>query len=60
MIRTKIISSLENVFADEDFNKYPEVRHLSALRGERISVQMLYTYTKDDSEIYTMRELSPE
>lgn len=60
MIRTKIISSLENVFADEDFNKYPEVRHLSALRGERISVQMLYTYAKDDSEIYMMRELSPE
>ena len=60
MIRTKIISSLENVFADEDFNKYPEIKHLSALRGEKISVQMLYTYEKTASGIYMMTELSPE
>ena len=59
MIKTKITSSLENIFPDEDFNKYPEITHISALRGEKISLQMVYCYTKEDDDIYMRKEISP-
>ena len=59
MIRTKITSSLENIFADESFDKYPELTHISALRGEKISVQLLYSYTSEAEAIYSFKELSP-
>ena len=59
MIKTKITSSLENIFPDEDLNKYPEITHISALRGEKISLQLIYSYIKDDDEIYMRKELAP-
>lgn len=59
MIKTKITSSLENIFPDENFDKYPEITRISALRGEKISVQLLYTYKKEADEIYMRKELSP-
>ncbi len=60
MIKTKITSSLENIFPDEDMNNYPEITHISALRGEKISLQLIYSYIKDDDEIYMRKELSPK
>ncbi|MBO5879504.1 MAG: DUF4091 domain-containing protein [Clostridia bacterium] len=44
MILTKITSSLEKIFADETPLTYPELKKLSALRGERVSVQYMFTY----------------
>ena len=43
MIKTKIISSLEKVFIDRTIDTYPELTHLSALRGERINFQIATT-----------------
>ena len=48
MLKTKIISSLEKPFTDECFDKYSEHTHGSALLGETYSLQMLYTYEKDE------------
>ena len=41
MIRTKIISNLEKVLADGSFEDYPRIERLSALRGERLSFQIV-------------------
>ena len=48
MLRTKFISSLEKVFVDESFDKYPKLEKISALRGERLSLQLIYAYDHDD------------
>lgn len=57
MIKTKITSSLEKIFADERLENYPTLERLSALRGERVSVQFVYTYerTPDISFDYRYR-----
>jgi len=52
MFRTKIISSLEKPFLEESFDKYERLENLSALLGERVSVQLLYTYELDDEGLY--------
>ncbi|MBO5945658.1 MAG: DUF4091 domain-containing protein [Clostridia bacterium] len=44
MITTKIVSSLEKIFPDERIEKYPTLERISALKGERVSVQLVYTY----------------
>ncbi len=49
MIKLKVISSLEKVFIDDDFNKYPALSKISALRGERLSLELIYTYDKVNS-----------
>lgn len=48
MLRTKLISSLEKPFADESFDKYTEYKKMSALAGETVSFQLLYTYEIDE------------
>lgn len=57
MIKTKITSSLEKIFVDEDFDKYPALSRISALRGEKISVQLVYNYI-NQGEIYGRKDLS--
>ena len=59
MLKSKIISSLEKVFLDESFDKYNALQRISALRGERLSVQLLYTYvTAEGDDIYFTRDLA--
>ena len=48
MLRTKITSSLEKAFADTKIDDYKSLEQMSALKGERISVQFLYSYEKND------------
>lgn len=48
MLKTKLISCLEKPFADESFDKYPEYKKMSALAGETVSFQLLYTYELDE------------
>ena len=43
MILTKLTSSMEKCFLDSNIVTYPELTHLSALKNERISFQLLYT-----------------
>ena len=50
MFKAKLISSLEKVFIDENIEKYDEIKHLSVLKGERFSVQLIYV---DEGEDYT-------
>ncbi len=49
MIKAKIVSSLEKVFVDSKIENYPELKRISALRGERLSMQMILTYDVTDS-----------
>jgi hypothetical protein len=48
MLNTKIVSSLEKIFVDESIDKYNALERVSALRGERLSMQLIYAYDRDD------------
>lgn len=43
MYKLKIVSSLDKIFVDEKIDKFESVETISALRGERLSLQLLYT-----------------
>ena len=61
MIQTKIISSLEKVFIDRNIVTYPELKRLSALRGERINFQIATTYvTKGSPMPYIAPKFMPK
>ena len=51
MFKTRIVSSLEKAFLDEKIEKFERLERLSALKGERISVQLLYTYELDEEKV---------
>ncbi len=44
MLKLKFISSLEKVFPDQKIENFAKLDTLSALRGERVSVQLIYSY----------------
>ena len=44
MLKLKFISSLEKVFPDQKIEDFEELRTVSALKGERVSVQLIYSY----------------
>ena len=50
MIVTKITSSLEKIFADEKPVSYPVLKELTALKGERVSIQYMFTYDANGSD----------
>ena len=50
MLKTRITSSLEKCFADDVIENYPELKRITALKGERVSVQFIYQYTKEEGE----------
>ena len=49
MIKTKIVSSQEKVFFDDKIDSFASLEKISALRGERLSVQLLHIYETADS-----------
>lgn len=49
MLKTKIVSSQQKAFLDENINSYPRLEKLSVLRGEKLSFQLLYV---DEGEEY--------
>ena len=51
MITVKIVSGLEKVFADGSINDYTEIKKISALKGERISFQII-AYRPHGDEIW--------
>ncbi len=50
MLLTKAVSALEKPFADQSISDFEERKYLTALRGERVSFQLIYTYKMDDVE----------
>ena len=50
MVKTKIVSSLEKALLTDNIEKFPSLSKISALRGERISVQLLHTYVCEGDE----------
>ena len=42
MFKIRLISSQEKAFVEDSIEKFPRIERLSALRGERFSVQLLY------------------
>ena len=48
MLNVKFISSLEKVFYDQSIDDFETLEKISALRGERLSVQLIYSYTYED------------
>ena len=52
MIKTKFVSSLEKAFIDEKIDKFDTLEKMSALKGERFSLQLLYTYEQDEETFY--------
>ncbi len=60
MLKTKITSSLEKAFADSSINDYPSLDRISVLKGERLSVQFLFSYEPDESKALTyVRRAAP-
>ena len=51
MFKTKLVSSLEKVFIDDRIDDFEDLGCLTALRGERFSVQLLYV---DEGEDYSL------
>ncbi len=57
MIKLKLVSSLEKVLLNSDFESYKELRSVSALRGERLSFQIIHTYVyKKDEKHWDSRK----
>lgn len=54
MIKTKFILSLEKPFTDESFDNYSSISQITALKGERISVQLLYTNEKGEDDKFLL------
>lgn len=52
MLKTKLVSSQEKAFIDESIDKFRALQKISALGGERLSVQILYV---DEGEPYLPR-----
>ena len=49
MIRSKIVSSLEKAFLDQKLEDFEALEYISALRGERLSIQLLHIYETAES-----------
>ena len=52
MIKTKIVSSLEKAFTEDNIDSFKELKSLSALKGERVSCQLLHTYIYESASGY--------
>ena len=48
MLNVKIISSLEKVFYDQKIDDFKALDAISALGGERLSLQLIYSFSEDD------------
>ena len=42
MLKTKIVSSQEKIFVDDSIEKFATLERISALGGERLSLQFIY------------------
>ena len=49
MLKTKIVSSQQKAFIDDKIDQSPALKSITALRGEKLSIQLLYV---DEGEEY--------
>ena len=54
MIKLKLVSSLEKVFLDESIDDFKALTHISGLRGERISLQLLASYVPTSTDLWAV------
>ncbi len=52
MVKAKITSSLIKAFADENIEKYSTLEKISALKGESLSFEFLYTFIEEPTKFY--------
>ena len=58
MLKTKIVSSLSRVFIDNSIDDFAALEKISALKGERISFQVVHSRIMEEGEsIYMYREM---
>lgn len=55
MVKTKIVSSLEKALLEEDIDSFKALEKISALKGERLSLQLLHTNVYDGEGEYSVR-----
>ncbi len=60
MIDTRIVSSLEKCFLDEDIKSFSALTHISMLKNERLSFQLLHTASGEDTAFRTLCQLTIE
>ena len=60
MILTKIVSSVEKCFCDENIAAFSELKRISMLKNERLSVQLLHTADADTEGQRTLCKLEVE
>ena len=52
MLKTKIVSGLEKPFLDDSIDNYEAISRISALRGERLTLEVLYTFIPDEDVLF--------
>ena len=52
MLNIKIVSGLIKPFLDESIDDYAALEQISALRGERLTLEILYTYSEGEDGLY--------
>ncbi len=58
MLKTRLISSLSRVFTDNSIDDFSPIEKLSALKGERVSFQLVHSRVMEEGEsMYAYREL---
>ena len=58
MLKTKIVSSLSRVFIDSKLDDFSSLSRISALKGERVSFQLVHQRFMDEGDsIYAYREM---
>jgi len=58
MLKIKIVSGLEKPFLDQRIEDFEALEHISALRGERLTL-MLLTYLEDEGDGVFLKRLRP-
>ena len=54
MVKLKLVSSLEKAFLDENIEDFKTLEHISGLRGERISLQLLASYIPTATDLWAV------
>ena len=52
MLKVKIVSGLDKPFLDDNIDNYGALSQVSALKGERLLLEVLYTYVDDGDGIF--------
>lgn len=54
MLKFKLVSSLEKAFLDDKIDSFDTLTHISALKGETVSLQLLATYEPTETDFWNI------